>query len=629
MIPDSSPFSANQRHRRFPAFFSALIAGSWLLVAATLSAMDLVRVESRIDDAIARFGVTGQGVIVALLDRGIDWKNNDFRNADGTTRIKYIYDLTDPTGAFAPGNPYGRGTIFTEAQTNAALTSGPLIATRDAVGHGTRTAGIPTGNGRNVAKYRGVAVNATIIVVKVTSTGAPAHDGEAAEPVFNDSTAYPVAIDFVVAKASELGLPAVMLLNLGSVLGPTDGTSSLARKIDSVTGPTNPGIIFVTGPSDDGGAPNRAGGTVPIGGSITLSITKVAGTTPIMDLWYPVGTDAGLTVTIQTPGGTFGPYAPPASEGIRITQQSAGQFTMYHNGANVEFFGATSNTRELYVLLQGAAGTYNITLALPANATIVKRFDATLNPSNLSTANAFTTFLAPGSIWDAATAFNNVSPGDYVIRTGWTDIDGFARTNLGQGNPGQIWTGSGIGPTFDGRLGVDLAAPGDSLFTTENPKAYSATFRFNMIQDGLGFYGRASAVSAAAPVVTGTIALMLQMNPKLNSTAVKSVLQASARADGSTGAVPNTTWGYGKLDAYAALEKLEMRVTSANRVGNDIQFHFKSVVGLSYRADYRADLFAGTWLPLFSGMAGTGSEITVTDPAAIAQGQRFYRVVVE
>jgi subtilisin family serine protease len=99
----------------------------------SLPAMDQVRIESRIDQAVATYAVTGRGVIVATLDRGIDWKNNDFRNADGSTRIKYIFDLTDNSGANAANNPYHRGTIYTEAQINAALTGGPNLATRDAV----------------------------------------------------------------------------------------------------------------------------------------------------------------------------------------------------------------------------------------------------------------------------------------------------------------------------------------------------------------------------------------------------------------------------------------------------------------------------------------------------------------
>ena len=116
------------------------------LGAFPASAMDQARLESRVDEAVRKFGVSGRGVIVALLDRGLDWKNNDFRNADGATRIDSIFDLTDNTGASAPNNPYKVGTLYTRAQINAALSAGTELAHRDAVGHGTTSTGIAAGN---------------------------------------------------------------------------------------------------------------------------------------------------------------------------------------------------------------------------------------------------------------------------------------------------------------------------------------------------------------------------------------------------------------------------------------------------------------------------------------------------
>jgi len=172
-------------------------------------AMDLARVESRTDLAISSFGVTGQGVIVAIIDRGIDWRNNDFRNEDGTTRIKYIFDITDNTGAGAPDNTYGVGTIYTEAQINAALAGGTPLATRDAVGHGTTTAGIAAGNGRNhpQRRFRGIAPDASIIVVKFLTEGAIAHGNEPAEPQFRNDALFPTAPPFVRDKAAQPGTP--------------------------------------------------------------------------------------------------------------------------------------------------------------------------------------------------------------------------------------------------------------------------------------------------------------------------------------------------------------------------------------------------------------------------------------
>src|SRR5688572_8504696 len=45
--------------------------------------MDTARAEAHVDEAVEKFGVSGKGVLVAVMDRGIDWRNDDFRNDDG------------------------------------------------------------------------------------------------------------------------------------------------------------------------------------------------------------------------------------------------------------------------------------------------------------------------------------------------------------------------------------------------------------------------------------------------------------------------------------------------------------------------------------------------------------------
>ena len=523
-------------------------------IAIPPRAMDMARTENRTDLAVSTYGVSGRGVIVAIIDRGIDWRNNDFRNDDGTTRIKFIFDLTDNTGAAAPGNIYGAGTIYTEAQINAALSGGTALVTRDAVGHGSTTAGIAAGDGSNVAsrKYRGIAPNASIIAVKFTTEGAPAHDGQSAEAGFYNPALFPKALDFVRDKSAQLRMPAVMLGNFGSINGPTDGTDELSRKIDSTVGPGKQGLVFVTGPSDDGGMPNHAGGNLTQGATTSIQIQKNVAGNLRLDLWYP-GTDR-VNVSLQTPSGSSGPYVSPATNTNSAFASGSG-FAYYHLGSTVTFYGAMNGKREIFIDFTGPVGTYTINLAATTVAA-AGRFDGTINPSNIHTNNRFLNFVVPGSIWDAATAFNNVCPTDYVVRTNWTDLDGVPRSITGQGAIGDIWTGSGIGPTFDGRMGVDLAAPGDSVFTTLNPTSNFARFRLNHIQDGNGFYTRASAVSAAAPQVTGLIALMLEANPRLDALQVKSILQRTARKDAFTGPNANTTWGHGKMDALNTIEKV-------------------------------------------------------------------------
>ena len=68
-----------------------LLVGCLLMESHPAKAMDNARVETRTDLAVTKYGVSGQGVIVAIMDRGVDWKNNDFRNTDGMTRIQLTY----------------------------------------------------------------------------------------------------------------------------------------------------------------------------------------------------------------------------------------------------------------------------------------------------------------------------------------------------------------------------------------------------------------------------------------------------------------------------------------------------------------------------------------------------------
>ena len=61
-----------------------------------------------------------------------------------------------------------------------------------------------------------------------------------------------------------------------------------------------------------------------------------------------------------------------------------------------------------------------------------------------------------------------------------------------------------------------------------------------------------AGTSMAAPMVTGTVALMLQVNPELTAAQLRDCLMSTARADAFTGATPNYAWGAGKLDAAGA-----------------------------------------------------------------------------
>lgn len=503
--------------------------------------MDKARVETKVDEAVRKFGVAGRDILIAILDRGVDWRNNDFRNPDGTTRIENILDLGDPTGANAPGNTYG-GTPYTKAQINAALSGGAPLAHRDAVGHGTTTTGIAAGNGRNSRdwKYRGVAPKARILVVKITG-GAAAHDDQPAEAPFY--VGINTAIDFAAARARELGLPVVMLPNVGSVGGPMDGTSTISKKIDATVGPGKPGIVYVQGSSDDGGLDNHSQASLAQGQSSTINIQKDDAQPMRFEVWYPESDR--YDVTIQTPGATFGPYVSPATNALSASQTQPG-FGYTHYGSGVTPYGAT-HRRCIAIDFTGAAGNYSVTLRAATSSG--GRWDAWVN--TVGGKGKLLNHLVPGyTVNDPSTAFNAIVPNDYVIRDKWAGQNGVV-TGIPADRVGDLWPGSGIGPLVDGRLGIDVSVPANTVFTTFAPN----TTWGSRIQDGNGLYTAQNAVSGANPQVTGIVALMLEINPTLNAAQVKQILQQTARRDDYTGAVPNPRWGYGKIDALAAITR--------------------------------------------------------------------------
>lgn len=334
-------------------------------------------------------------------------------------------------------------------------------------------------------------------------------------------------------------MPVVMLPNVGNVAaGPADGTSTLAKKVDSSVGPGKPGLVFVTGSSDSGGQANHASATIPQGQTQTLEIEKKTADTVNLQIWYP-DTDRYDFTVLQTPSGTFGPFSAPLTNAV-----SARSSIFEHYGSAVTPYGKLAK-RLLHVQLVGASGRYVLTLR--ANTTSGGAFHAWL----VDGSGEFVNNVVPGyTVWDVATAANNITPNDYVLRDKWADSQGLV-AGIPEDHVGDLWAGSGIGPLPDGRLGVDVSAPGNTVFTTWAP---NSTWP-KLVPQGNTFYTAQNAVSGAAPQVTGIVALMLEMNPTLDAKQVKDILQETARRDAFTGPDPNPRWGYGKIDALAAVTR--------------------------------------------------------------------------
>lgn len=184
-----------------------------------------------------RFSLFGRGTLIAVIDSGIDYALMDFRNPDGTTRIRALWDQSlRARDGETPPQGYAGGVEYTQEKINEALqVPSPqerlsIVASRDTSGHGTAVAGIAAGNGRgaNVDSeiYAGVAPESELLIVKL---GNPSGDG------FPRTTELMMALDYVVLKALEYQMPLAVNISFGNTYGSHDGTSLLERFIDDIS----------------------------------------------------------------------------------------------------------------------------------------------------------------------------------------------------------------------------------------------------------------------------------------------------------------------------------------------------------------------------------------------------------
>lgn len=201
----------------------------------------------------ARYDLYGDGVLVALLDSGVDYAHPDFRNEDGTTRILALWDQTIPG---RPPEGYRIGTEYTQQEINEALAADTesaryaLVPSRDVSGHGTRVLGIAAGNGRaSGGRYRGIASRSPILAVKL---GMPREEG------FPRTTELMQGLDYCIRKALELRLPVVVNISIGNTYGAHDGTSLLETYIADIANVWKSVICIGTG--NEGYAAGHAAG---------------------------------------------------------------------------------------------------------------------------------------------------------------------------------------------------------------------------------------------------------------------------------------------------------------------------------------------------------------------------------
>lgn len=213
----------------------------------------------------APLSLSGEGVLIAIIDSGIDYSHPDFRREDGSTRIIRLWDQTIQSSRnmdedLGPPEGYYVGTLYTEEKINEALskrTKGEqlqVVPSVDISGHGTHVAGIACGNGRaSNGRYRGVAFESEILVVKL---------GSSVGDSYPRTTRLMEAINFVVETSVELRRPIVINLSFGNSYGAHNGRSILESYINDIANVWKSNVCIGTG--NDGNTNRHTQGIVGV-----------------------------------------------------------------------------------------------------------------------------------------------------------------------------------------------------------------------------------------------------------------------------------------------------------------------------------------------------------------------------
>jgi minor extracellular serine protease Vpr len=512
----------------------------------------------------------GEGVIVGVIDTGIDFTHPDFSD-DGGTRIQYLLEFTREGGQ--------------NEWTKTVLDANPTSVTqRDGDGgggHGTHVTGSAAGGGRISSDMKGLAPKSDIIFIKGIRDQ-DSQGGFADVDVVN-------GVQYIFEKAQILGKPAVVNLSLGGMLGPLDGTSLYEQALSSLTGA---GKIIVTACGNSGFDYIHAGGqSVPGVPSLSLLIPDNPEVS-LSQIWYEQGAISQIAIGafIQDLEGEWHynetPIV-PVGQSLGLENEDAFEpYPLNVNGQTVGYVAIDAVTTEhplngdgniFLLILNNNDQNINISSALWTIMTVgttQSRLDAWVvsggeffnQPMGFQGFNEL-----PGdanhTVGSPSTALKVVSVGSYVTNNTWIDIDNNQRTwpnphpNREPGQTivseiGQRSYFSSAGPTRDGRIAPDISAPGELIFSPMS----------SQLTDGIGYirplvlqggnYLAMEGTSMASPHVTGLVALMLQIDPTLTYEQVVTLLQGSARSDSFTGAVPNNNFGAGKIDVYAVIKEM-------------------------------------------------------------------------
>ncbi|MDR1542371.1 MAG: S8 family peptidase [Clostridiales bacterium] len=468
----------------------------------------------------------GTGVLLGFLDTGIDYASNAFRNPDGSTRIKSIWDQSVPGDA--PDGFY-YGSEYSEERINEALRADnpqSVVPHVDEFGHGTFLASVAVGGAET--DTLGAAPNAGLIVVKIRR--AHEYHIRRAQILMHQEYAYSsndlmLGAEYIIEKARELSMPVAICIGMGSNDASHDGNNYFDEYLSRIG--DKPGVIICVAAGNEAlaghhtqGAVLRTGDTTMV--EVTCGETAQYNSSIVVMLWNNQ-TDR-LSVQVTSPVGEK-TAAGPAISGTEYSSK----LILERSTVSIKYFFPNPRSGSQLTVITISEPTPGIwKLAVFGEIILEGSFHAWMPITGFSDPSI--RFTSPSS------SSTITSPG---TATGVMTVGAYSTLTTG------LYPESSWGPTRLPSLAPDFVAPGENVE--------------GIFKTGLG---RMSGTSVAAAITAGICALMLQwavVNKhyiSMNTLALKAYFVRGCERDPGI-SYPNEQWGYGKLNIWNTFINLQ------------------------------------------------------------------------
>lgn len=493
-----------------------------LISQASLEASGILRLRN-----IPSLNLRGQGVLIAIIDSGIDYTNPVFINEDNTTRILSIWDQTVASDHPPESTQYG--TEYVREQINEALqNANPLsiVPTMDEVGHGTMLAGIAAGKASPENGFFGVAPDTELVIVKLKQAKQYLRNFFLIPdnvPCYQENDIL-FALDYVNKVSINRNRPMAICIALGTSQGAHDGRGTLSALLSLRARSTGFAIVVAAGNEGNArrhffGMGDSDSGVVPV--ELFVGDNEHGFS---MELW---GDSPNLySVDIQTPSGEYVPRIVPRLDEHREISFIFEQTIIYLDYQIVE-----SQSGDQLILMRfkdPAPGIWRFNVYIRGDLRTgfhiwLPMEDFISNNTYFIRSDPYTTILSLG---------NAENP---ITTTGYNVADD------------SLYTSASRGYTRTGVVKPDIAAPAVNVVGPTLDQGFAE------------FTG--TSVSAAH--TTGVAAMLLEWaiikdnQPLFNTSDMKTFMIRGARRDLDV-EYPNRDWGYGILDVFNIFDALRV-----------------------------------------------------------------------